>query len=323
MIGSDSVIHCEGLSKRYRGSLLRRSYLALDSLDLQVKRGEVVGYIGPNGAGKTTTIKILMGLHRQTSGRAEILGQPVGSVAARARIGYLPERPYFYDYLTAEEFLHFYGTLYGMSAQSRRQRIDELLPLVKIEHARKIPLRKFSKGMLQRVGLAQALINRPELVVLDEPSSGLDPMGRMLIRDVIFELKRQGVTVLFCSHILSDVEDICDRVAILVKGKLVKLAAVDSLIQETMHSVEVTVRGFTTEELSKISAEQPILLTPERATFSTPDHESATELVRRALDQNLKVASIKPRRETLESLFVEHYTAEDQDRGANPEGNQR
>ncbi len=310
MTDNDVIVRCENLSKRYRGSLLRRSHLALDSLSLEVKRGEVVGYIGPNGAGKTTTIKILMGLHRATSGTAEILGQPVGSVANRARIGYLPERPYFYNYLTAEEFLHFYGSLYGMSAASRRAKIDELLPLVKIDHARKLPLHKFSKGMLQRVGLAQALINNPDLVVLDEPSSGLDPMGRMLIRDVIAELKDRGVTILFSSHILSDVEDICDRVAILVGGKLVKLAAVRDLVHHTVRAVEVTLEQFGEDDLGALSERKPILQSSERATFSLADHDEANAVVAEALKRGLRVSSVVPRRDSLESLFVEKYTAE-------------
>jgi len=310
MSADDVVVRCENLTKRYRGSLLRRSHLALDSLNLEVKRGEVVGYIGPNGAGKTTTIKILMGLHKASGGTAEILGQPVGSVACRERVGYLPERPYFYNYLTAEEFLHFYGSLYGMSAASRRAKIDELLPLVKIEHARKLPLRKFSKGMLQRVGLAQALINSPDLVVLDEPSSGLDPMGRMLIRDVIAELKRRGVTILFSSHILSDVEDICDRVAIIVAGKLVKLAAVRDLVHHNVRAVEVTLENFNEANLSTLSERNPILLGAERVTFSLPDQAEANALVKEALKRGAHVASVVPRRESLESLFVEKYTAQ-------------
>ena len=310
MSDNDVIVRCENLTKRYRGSLLRRSYLALDGLSLEVKRGEVVGYIGPNGAGKTTTIKILMGLHRATSGTAEILGQPVGSVASRDRIGYLPERPYFYNYLTAEEFLHFYGSLYGMSAAARRAKIDELLPLVKIEHARKLPLHKFSKGMLQRVGLAQALINNPDLVVLDEPSSGLDPMGRMLIRDVIAELKNRGVTILFSSHILSDVEDICDRVAILVGGKLIKLAAVRDLVHHNVRAVEVTLERFGADDLGALSDRKPILQGAKRATFSVADHEEANGLVTKAIQRGLLVTSVVPRRESLESLFVEKFTAE-------------
>ena len=310
MSESDVVVRCENLTKRYRGTLLRRSYLALDGLNLEIRRGEVFGYIGPNGAGKTTTIKILMGLHRATSGKAEILGQPVESVANRARIGYLPERPYFYNYLTAEEFLHFYGSLYGMSAAARRAKIDELLPLVKIDHARKLPLHKFSKGMLQRIGLAQALINDPELVVLDEPSSGLDPMGRMLIRDVVAELKRRGVTILFCSHILSDVEDICDRVAILVGGKLVKLAAVRDLVHHNVRAVEVTLEQFSEEGLGGLSQRAPILLSAERVTFSLADHDEANVLVAKAQQRGMRIASVVPRRDSLESLFVEKYTAE-------------
>ncbi len=309
-MSSDVIVRCENLSKLYRGSLLRPSFLALDSLDLEVRRGEVVGYIGPNGAGKTTTIKILMGLHRPSSGLAEVLGQPVSSVANRARIGYLPERPFFYDYLTAEEFLHFYGSLHGMSPADRREKINHLLPLVQMDHARKMPLRKFSKGMLQRVGLAQALINEPELVVLDEPSSGLDPMGRMLIRDIVAELKRRGVTILFSSHILSDVEHICDRVAILVGGKLVKFAAVDELVHDNVRAIEVTLEHLSEEDLTALGVGAPMFKARGQATFSLPDREQANTLVSEALRRGAQVVSVIPRRESLESLFLEKLTAE-------------
>jgi len=309
-MSGDLVLRCENLSKEYSGTLLRRPHLALDNLNLEIRRGEVVGYIGPNGAGKTTTIKILMGLHRPTSGTAEILGRPHTSVEGRARIGYLPERPYFYDYLTAEEFLHFYGSLYGMSAPARREKIDALLPLVQMEHVRKVPLRKFSKGMLQRVGLAQALINNPDLVILDEPSSGLDPMGRMLIRDIIAELKRRGVTILFSSHILSDVENICDRVAILVGGKLVKLAAVRDLVREGVRAIEVTLEKLSSEDLAALGVGAPMFQNLGRSTFSLASQEEANALVGEALRRGGHVVSVVPRRESLESMFIEEFTTE-------------
>jgi len=309
-MSNDVVVRCVDLCKVYPGTLLRPSHLALDQLNLEVRRGEVVGYIGPNGAGKTTTIKILMGLHRPSSGIAEILGEPVSSVPGRARIGYLPERPYFYDHLTGEEFLHFYGSLYGMRAAARRDKIDTLLPLVQMEHVRKVPLRKFSKGMLQRIGLAQALINDPELVVLDEPSSGLDPMGRLLIRDVIAELKRRGVTILFSSHILSDVENICDRVAILVRGKLVEFATVRDLVQHNVRAIEVTLERLSDEDFAALGAGTPMFQAHGRSTFSLLDQEEANRVVAEAQRRGGHVVSVVPRCESLESLFVEKFTVE-------------
>ena len=222
-----AAIHTEGLRKVYRTGFLRREFVAVHGLDLTVNRGEVFGLIGPNGAGKTTTLKMLMGLNAPTSGQGWILDKPLGSLEALAQVGFLPERPYFYDYLTATEFLHFYGQLHGMTKSQRTHKIDELLPLVHMERARNTQLRKFSKGMLQRVGIAQALMNDPSLVVLDEPSSGLDPMGRMLIRDIVRGLKRNGTTVLFCSHVLSDVEEVSDRVGILIGGRLQQVGTVE------------------------------------------------------------------------------------------------
>lgn len=200
---------------------------ALSNVSLSVAQGEIFGFLGHNGAGKTTMMKILLGLLRATSGYAELLGSPVQNVDVRARIGYLPESPYFYDYLTAEEFLYFYGKLAGLHRETIRTRIPRLLEQVSLTEARQRQLRKFSKGMLQRIGLAQALIHDPELVILDEPMSGLDPIGRKEVRDLILGLRDQGKTVFFSTHIISDVEMICDRVGILAKGKMLSLGRID------------------------------------------------------------------------------------------------
>src|SRR5581483_5262176 len=208
----------------------RTPITALAGLSFSVSRGEIYGFLGPNGAGKTTTLKILMGLMRATSGKAEILGKPAGDVETRRRIGFLPEAPYFYDYLTAEEFLSFYGHLAGIDRGALACRVTELLDLVGLSEARTRQLRKFSKGMLQRIGLAQALIHDPELIILDEPMSGLDPIGRKQIRDLILSLRDQGKTVFFSTHIVPDVEMICDRVGIVVKGKLLASGRVDELV---------------------------------------------------------------------------------------------
>ena len=205
---------------------------AVHGIDLTVPVGQITAIIGPNGAGKTTTIKMLMGLIYPTSGQARIFGHPVGDPAAKAKLGFLPESPYFYDYLTSREFLSFYGHLFGLWGAALNKRVDELLDLVGMTHARDLQLRKFSKGMLQRVGIAQALINDPELVVLDEPMSGLDPIGRKEVRDLIFRLKESGKTVLFSSHILHDAELLCDRVAILRRGTVVRTGRVTELAGE-------------------------------------------------------------------------------------------
>jgi ABC-2 type transport system ATP-binding protein len=301
---TELAIATHQLRKVYRSGFLRRPFVGLDGLDLEVRRGEVFGYVGHNGSGKTTTLKILMGLNKATSGSGEILGQPIGDLRTRARIGFLPERPYFYDYLTAEEFLHFYGQLHGMPTALRRERIDALIPLVHMERARKVQLRKFSKGMLQRVGVAQALINDPDLVIMDEPSSGLDPMGRMLIRDIILGLKKRGKTVLFSSHVLSDVEEVCDRVAIISGGKLQEVAQVHELTERGASRVEVTIRGLDDDAIGVVHDSPPILRQGGDVTWSVEDSERADALVRAGHREGGSVVALRPRRETLEQLFL-------------------
>src|ERR1044071_4182803 len=215
------AIRTEGLTKHYKVGFWRpRPYLALDSLTLHVNQGEVFGFLGPNGAGKTTTLKLLMQLIYPTSGRAEILGRPVGDLSVKHRIGYLPEHPYFYDYLTAEELLEYFAALFGYSPSERRARASRLLDEVGIGAERRLQLRKFSKGMLHRVGIAQALINEPEVVFPDEPKSGPDPLGRRDFRQLILRLRDRGCTVFFSSHILSDAEALCTRLAVVAQGRL-------------------------------------------------------------------------------------------------------
>ena len=224
------ILKTEALCKQFKVGFWGRPLTALERLDLEIHTGEIFGFLGPNGAGKTTTLKILMGLIYPTSGKAWILGHKVGEVAMKQQVGFLPESPYFYDYLTAEEFMRFYGQLFGLGGALLSERITALLKTVGLTDARGLQLRKFSKGMLQRIGIAQALINDPHLVILDEPMSGLDPVGRKEIRDLILHLKAQGKTVFFSSHILHDAEVLCDRVGILIKGRLVALGKVTELI---------------------------------------------------------------------------------------------
>src|SRR4029077_8961407 len=210
------------LTKDYAvGFWRKRPYRALDRLTLDVGAGEVFGFLGPNGAGKTTTLKLLMQLVYPTGGGAEILGRPLGDLSVKQRIGYLPENPYFYDHLTAEELLVYFASLFGIRGAERRARASRLLDEVGIGGERRLQLRKFSKGMLQRVGIAQALVNDPELVIFDEPMSGLDPLGRRDVRALILQLRDRGCTVFFSSHVLSDAEALCGRVAILAKGRLI------------------------------------------------------------------------------------------------------
>ena len=226
---SESVIVVEGLVKTFSLGFRRTRVEAVRGVSFSVQRGEVFGLVGPNGAGKTTIIKAMMGLIRPSKGAISILGEPVPSVESRKRIGYLPEVSYYYDYLTPEEILDFYGRLYGLDRRTRRTRVGELLERVGLSDAVGKPLRKFSKGMLQRVGLAQALIADPDVVVLDEPQSGLDPLGRKDVADLIFELQEAGKTIFFSSHILPDVERICSRVAVMIEGRIVDIGPLEKL----------------------------------------------------------------------------------------------
>lgn len=224
------VIEARNLSKDYRDFWGRQKVRALKALDLEVRQGEVFGLLGPNGSGKTTTIKLLLGLLFPTSGEALIFGQPATNVNKNERIGYLPEESYLYRFLNAEETLDFYGRLFDMPARVRRERVRQLISQVGLDRAKHRQLKEYSKGMTRRIGLAQALINDPELVILDEPTTGLDPIGTRDMKDLILKLKSEGKTVLMCSHLLADVQDVCDRIAILYQGELKELGRVDSLL---------------------------------------------------------------------------------------------
>ena len=226
----EAVIETRALSKTYRDFWGRQKVRALKALDLEIHRGEVFGLLGPNGSGKTTTIKLLLGLLFPSEGQALVFGKDATDVSKNERIGYLPEESYLYKFLNAEETLDFYGRLFDMPADVREQRVNELLKLVKIEHARKRQLREYSKGMTRRIGLAQALINDPDLILLDEPTSGLDPIGTREMKDMILDLRDQGKTIVMCSHLLADVQDVCDRIAILHQGELKELGRVDALL---------------------------------------------------------------------------------------------
>jgi ABC-2 type transport system ATP-binding protein len=244
------AISTQNLGKTYRVGFFMRRVRGLHDLTLDVQPGEAFGLIGPNGAGKTTAIKILMGLHRSTEGAAQLFGVDVGVPASRQRVGFLPERPYFYAHLTAREVLHFYGQLFGMPKALRHQRVEMLIERVALTRFADVTLAKYSKGMLQRVGLCQALLHDPDLIVLDEPMSGLDPLGRALVRDLILEQRAAGKTVFFSSHILSDVEAICDRVAILVGGELRECGLIADVVadRENLEAVLLGEMAAVTDE---------------------------------------------------------------------------
>jgi ABC-2 type transport system ATP-binding protein len=246
------VIETQNLTKIYSDFWGRSKVRALKGLDLEVRKGEVFGLLGPNGSGKSTTIKLLLGLLFPSSGRATIFGKPTTDVSKNERIGYLPEESYLYRFLTAEETLDFYGRLFDMPSEVRRERAAKLIEKVGLKWARRRPLREYSKGMTRRIGLAQALINDPDLVMLDEPTSGLDPLGTREMKDLILELKEQGKTVVMCSHLLADVQDVCDRIAILYQGELKEMGRVDELLEVT-NQQQIRVEGLTKDAQAKIS----------------------------------------------------------------------
>lgn len=250
---SDIVIETRNLTKVYRDFWGRQKVRALKALDLEVRRGEVFGLLGPNGSGKSTTIKLLLGLLFPTSGEALVFGQNATEVAKNERIGYLPEESYLYKFLNAEETLDFYGRLFDMPADRRRERIAELIKIVGLEGAKRRQLKEYSKGMTRRIGLAQALINDPDLILLDEPTSGLDPIGTRAMKDLIVELRRQGKTVVMCSHLLADVQDVCDRIAILHQGELKELGRVDSLLR-VQDVTQFKAKGLSPEAQEEIRA---------------------------------------------------------------------
>lgn len=285
----------------------QKASTVLTDVSLTVRQGEIFGFLGHNGAGKTTTMKILLGLLRATSGKVQVLGVPAGEVEAHARIGYLPESPYFYDYLTADEFLTFYGRLAKLSAETIRSRVPELLRRVGLDEARHRQLRKFSKGMLQRIGLAQAMIHDPELVVLDEPMSGLDPMGRKEVRDLILSLRDQGKTVFFSTHILSDVEMICDSVGILARGRMLSQGRVEDLVGEQgAHSIEVVCDGIVGGEVPIVKQYAlRILQRGSRCLIMLPGQDVLEDVLSALRNAKGRLVSVVPHKGSLEEVFVE------------------
>lgn len=299
----DLAIEIRGLQKIYYSGFLRRPFTGLDGLDLEVSRGEVFGFIGPNGAGKTTTIKCLVGLQHPTAGQAFLLGRPIEDPESRRQLGFLPERPYFYQHLTVTEFLDFYGQLFGIPASLRAERIERLVERVDLRRVADTPLRQFSKGMLQRAGVAQALINDPELVILDEPMSGLDPLGRMLIRDLILEERERGRTVFFSSHVLSDVQSICDRVGLISGGRLRAVGDVEELLTQQIRHVDCTVR--LSRDLPLCG--QVVTRQGDERIVRVEQHQ-LDELLQQVREAQGEIVQVLPNRRTLEDLLLDEMS---------------
>ncbi len=299
-----AAIEILGLEKTYSvGFWRKKPKYALRPLNLTIQEGEIFGFLGPNGAGKTTTLKLLMGLIFPTAGSARILGMEVDDPLMKAQIGFLPEQPYFYDYLTARELLDYYGQLSGVDPKQRSRQVNEVLQRVGLPDAGAVQLRKFSKGMLQRVGIAQAILHHPKVVFLDEPMSGLDPMGRREVRDLMEQLKLEGKTVFFSTHILSDAEALCDRVAIINQGDLQGVGAVADLTSSVHGKVEVVWQGpAVPPALRALGAECHVTGETVRAILSEANQDAAIEALRR---ERLRLISVTPVRTSLEDYFMQ------------------
>ncbi|HYV49940.1 MAG TPA: ABC transporter ATP-binding protein [Myxococcaceae bacterium] len=284
---------------------MNRKVRALEGLDLELHPGEAFGLLGPNGAGKSTTLKILMNLVQPSSGEATLFGKPPRDEGARRSVGFLPENPAPYEYLTGREFVRLCGTLVGLSGHELDGRVKEVLGVVGMERAADLLVRRYSKGMIQRVALAQALIHRPRLLVLDEPTSGLDPVGRRLMRDIILAERQKGTTVLFCTHIIPDVEAVCDRVAVLVGGRAVRRGTTQELLSAAAPHWELAVEGMSAEQVRALAAPSvQVELIAGKAVAKGPDAD-VQALLRKVVEANGRVARLQPVRFSLEDLFME------------------
>lgn len=300
------AIRTEGLTKVYRIGL-RGTHVGIGNLTLEVPEGEIFGLVGPNGAGKTTTLKLLLGLLFPTSGTGEVLGYPLGSAEYRTRIGYVPDGPYFYDHLNAPELLRFYGTLFGMKGRALEQRIAELLELVGMADRAHFRVHEYSKGMRQRVAVAQALLNDPDLVFLDEPTAGLDPMGAIQMRNIILDLRSRGKTVFLCSHLLKDMEPMCDRVGIVSRGELKCVGPIDEILQ-TDAGYRVRARGLSPEALAKVRGRTREVIEADgdgMVTLKIADQATALEVANLVVSEGGHVLEVGPDRRTLEEVFID------------------
>ena len=302
------AIETINLTKDYKvGFWQNRSRRALDSLDLRIEIGEVFGLLGPNGAGKTTTLKVLFRLVFPSSGSARILGKELDDRNLHQRIGYLPENPYFYDHLTAEELLGYAGRLFGLEKDALRRKVNQLLEKVGLEESRRVPLRKFSKGMVQRVGIAQALINDPDVVFLDEPMSGLDPLGRREVRDLVLQLREEGKTVFFSTHILSDAETLCDRVAILNRGRLEGCGELHEILRLGVSATELVLENPPEGVLEEMRPHVVSMVrTGERVRVEVREESRIPTVLESALRRRARIVSLNPVKMSLEDYFLAH-----------------
>jgi ABC-2 type transport system ATP-binding protein len=302
---SEIILNITNLVKDYQTGFTGKKTRVLKNVSFDVYKGEVFGFVGPNGAGKTTTFKSILGFVTPTEGKIELLGKEHSDSGAKSRIGYLPENPYFYDYLTGEELLYYMGELHGLKRKHLREKIDELLRKVRMEHAKKMQMRKYSKGMLQRIGIAQALINDPEFIILDEPMSGLDPIGRREIKDLILEEKRKGKTILLSSHMLSDVEALCDRVGIIMGGTVIKIGNIGELLKEIHTDYEMHLEG-PGDEVKQCVKDLRVEMDSRAGYIVLKFDEDIKRMVLEAVTRtSAEIVSIHPLRKSLEGLFVE------------------
>ena len=298
------AIETSHLRKEYGGTLGRGGFTAVQDLSFAVPRGQVFGFLGPNGAGKTTTINMLLGNIAPTSGSATLLGKPIGDLEARAKLGFLPEKFQFHEFLTAEEFLDLHGRLYGMGPKARRKRIPEVLQMVNLYERRQSKLSEFSKGMQQRAGLAQAILNDPELVILDEPTSALDPLGRREVWEIVAGLKERGKTVLLNSHLLGEIEMTCDQVAILKRGVVIRVGSMDDLLAAPS-TVEMRVQNISPALVQALeSLARTVTVEGEEINVSIPDEAVIPDLAAAVVGSGGRLLSLIPRRESLEDLFI-------------------
>ncbi len=301
----DVIVQVEDIVKDFRPGFGLRKKRVLDGISFDVREGEIYGFVGPNGAGKTTMVKLLMGLIRPSGGRARILGHDVSESAFRRHVGFQPENTYFYDYLTAREILRFYARLSGVPRSGREGRVEALLEQVGLSHAADARLRTYSKGMLQRVGIAQALVHDPRVVFLDEPMSGLDPIGRKEIRDLILQLRREGKTVFMNTHILPDVEMVCDRVAIIVKGRIVHHGAIDQFLEEGQRDVDLVLASLAPEIPAQLEDAFGARIRGHGERIEVRVNEKNLQSVLgSAITAGAEVVSVTPHRVSLESIFL-------------------
>ena len=311
-----AAIEVRGLTKTYRTGMsgLKRVE-ALKGVDLTAQPGEIYGFLGPNGAGKSTTIKIITQLVHASGGTTKVFGVPLTTPAARQRVGFLPESPVFYDYLTGQEFLRYYGALGGLDSKQARVRADELLEKVGLGAAGKLQLRRYSKGMLQRAGIAQALMHDPDLIILDEPVSGLDPIGRREMRELMLELKARGKTVFFSTHIIQDVELVCDRVGFIIGGRMVREGTVAELMGEAAGETEVVFAGLTTARVEELFAGMGARELGTGVQVRVPLGTSVEEVLQRGMAAGAGVVSVQRQRRALEDLFIQEIARQAPDEG--------